>query len=458
MRNIGAFVVAVVLGGCATGTTAMPQASHAPEPVAIAVPEPALPLAAQASWTAGGAAADVAAEIEQALAADPSAADAGIAALRQRGQDGLDALLATLGERAATDEAARAVVTRVAAQLDAHASGLFWYTDRDAALARARAENKPVLSLRLLGRLDEELSCANSRFFRTAVYPNAEVADYLRRSFVLHWSSERPAPRITIDFGNGRKLERTITGNSIHYVLDSSGMVLDALPGLYGARAFIDALEPSRVRGSMPVDAQNLASIMREWHAAENLALLGRWRDELAVFGLAPVPAIVNGGTPSAATAAPIAVAKMAVEAPMVAASLPSADELAARTDDAAWQKLAVRALDRARLDGVSRALIRSKRPMAPTSDGARPIAGSELDRVFLALELRIAEDTVKNELGLHRRVHEWLAVDSPDFGALNERVYAELFLTPRSDPWLGLMPADTFTGLTNDGVEIGRR
>src|SRR5215204_5481362 len=39
---------------------------------------------------------------------------------------------------------------------------LFWYTDLEAAKAAARATGKPILSLRLLGRLDEEFSCANS--------------------------------------------------------------------------------------------------------------------------------------------------------------------------------------------------------------------------------------------------------------------------------------------------------
>jgi hypothetical protein len=41
--------------------------------------------------------------------------------------------------------------------------------------------------------------------------------------------------------------------------------------------------------------------------------------------------------------------------------------------------------------------------------------------------------------------------VDNLD--ALNERVYTELFLTPSSDPWLGLMPADTYTALERGGV-----
>jgi hypothetical protein len=32
---------------------------------------------------------------------------------------------------------------------------------------------------------------------------------------------------------------------------------------------------------------------------------------------------------------------------------------------------------------------------------------------------------------------------------------YAELFLTPSSDPWLGLAPPDVYTALENDG-QIG--
>ena len=40
-------------------------------------------------------------------------------------------------------------------------------------------------------------------------------------------------------------------------------------------------------------------------------------------------------------------------------------------------------------------------------------------------------------------QVHDWFATGhaSSDADALNERVYAELFLTPSSDPWLGLIP-----------------
>jgi len=35
---------------------------------------------------------------------------------------------------------------------------------------------------------------------------------------------------------------------------------------------------------------------------------------------------------------------------------------------------------------------------------------------------------------------------------ALNKRVYAELLQTPDYDEWLGLVPADTYSGLEKDG------
>src|SRR3989442_706572 len=65
-----------------------------------------------------------------------------------------------------------------------------------------------------------------------------DVSKFLREIFVLHWKSVRPVPKVTIDFGDGRVVERTITGNSIHYVLDGDGNVIDGIPGLYGPEAF----------------------------------------------------------------------------------------------------------------------------------------------------------------------------------------------------------------------------
>src|SRR5215468_2318791 len=142
---------------------------------------------------------------------------------RHMGPPGLDAWIYAHGTAPCRE------LDQLCAQKDAHTSLLYWFTDLDAAIAEARRARKPILSLRLLGRLDEELSCANSRFFRKLLYPEPRINQVLRRDFVLHWQSVRAVPRVTIDFGDGRRVERTLTGNSVHLVLDPLGRAARAV-------------------------------------------------------------------------------------------------------------------------------------------------------------------------------------------------------------------------------------
>src|SRR6267142_85329 len=86
----------------------------------------------------------------------------------------------------------KSALDSIARQRDSYVSRLYWFTDLEQAKAAALASGKPILSLRLLGNLDDELSCANSRFFRTTLYSNPRIAAAMRNGFVLHWSSERP--------------------------------------------------------------------------------------------------------------------------------------------------------------------------------------------------------------------------------------------------------------------------
>ncbi len=173
--------------------------------------------------------------------------------LRQLGPSGVDAFVARHGARPSP------ALDAVCAQRDAHTTLLYWFTDLDAARAEARRRARPILSLRLLGRLDEELSCANSRFFRKLLYPEPRINAVLRRDFVLHWESVRPVPRVTLDFGDGRRIERTLTGNSFHLVLDPDGRPVDALPGLFAPDAFLALLEQAfAFAGAAPHELRSL--------------------------------------------------------------------------------------------------------------------------------------------------------------------------------------------------------
>ncbi|HEY5922068.1 MAG TPA: hypothetical protein VIV11_10380 [Kofleriaceae bacterium] len=173
--------------------------------------------------------------------------------IRRSGPASLDLYLRLHGPAASSE------LDRVCAMKDAHTALLYWFTDLGAALAQARREKKPILSLRLLGRLDQELSCANSRFFRKLLYPDAQINRMLRDQFVLHWESVRPVPLVTINFGDGRRVERTLTGNSAHLVLDWRGRPVDVLPGLFDRDTFVLLLD--QARRFADVDRRELARL-----------------------------------------------------------------------------------------------------------------------------------------------------------------------------------------------------
>jgi hypothetical protein len=369
-----------------------------------------------------------------AISPDAEQREAAIRKLRALGPAGLTALLdahpASLTNAAQLDPKLRAALDAVGGQRDCLASRLFWYTDLEQAKAAAQKLGRPILSLRLLGRLDEDLSCANSRFFRTALYPNKEINQFLQNEFVLHWESVRPAPRITVDFGDGRKLERTITGNSIHYVLAADGRVIEALPGLYGPKAFLRELRAAAdaAREYQAASLDTRETFLREYHARCLTTAIASWSAELTQ---------VTGRRVTDAS-------RSALEREMT-------PEL--------WTALARLHHEDARLDSESRTLMRVKAPRAVDAGRitvSKMAVEDPLLRAMGEFERSMAEDTARNEYLLHSQIHEWFrAGESTDLRQLNNRVYAQLFLMPGNDPWLGLRPANVYSGLEFDGASM---
>ena len=259
----------------------------------------------------------------------------------------------------------RASLDAAAHQRDAAWSGLYWPTSLPEALAAAKREGKPVLSLRLLGNLDEELSCANSRFFRTALYANAAISEELRKNWILHWESVRPAPKVTIDFGDGRTLVRTITGNSLHYVLDAEGKARDVLPGLWAPGDFLRRVREAAAALEGPGGAHSASSPLKA-----NL---------------------------SSSSLDPNSISLMRAKAP--------------RMDDAAFARLVA------------------------------------------AFERTLAVDTAQNAQ-MRLSILPWLS-STPSLPALTDRIYRDAFLTPRSDPWLGLVAPDAYAAIEGDPAPV---
>lgn len=398
------------------------------------------PVVVAASFLAvPGHAPDLAALAAGATSGPERDAARAVAALREAGPAGLQALLAQGGDH---DARWHAAVDAVAAQKDADTSGLYWYTDLDRAVAAARAGGRPILSLRLLGRLDQEASCANSRFFRSVLYANEDVARALRENFVLHWQSVRPVPRVTIDMGDGRTLAGTVTGNSIHYVLDSSGRVVDGLPGLYGPQAFVRLLtEAARTaREAASRDGADWARVVARRHRE---ALKAAGGDAPGV----PVPVSAPGGSPGARAAGRLAMTKAAVEMPLLRGVTPVQSNLAQALETREVMRRAPSFRAECRLDAKSRAVVVRKQRQWLRAAGLEAPAP---EQIVEQVERALAADTARNETLLHPRLRAWFADGSagPSVDALNQRVYAELFLTPSSDPWLGLVDGGAFAAL----------
>ena len=394
-----------------------------------------------------------------------------IAELRALGPAGLNTLFQTyeseINEQvsnpllAATPEWRRlsTALDSVSQQKDSYLSGLYWYTDFAQAKAAARASGKPILSLRLLGKLNEEYSCANSRFFRTILYSNAEVSKLLREKYVLFWESERPAPRVTIDFGDGRKMERTLTGNSIHYILDSNGRVIDALPGLYGPAAFKRSLNQVLLALKEPSNNKLIAAALPYPRARLNEINVAWFADIQKTGGKIPAGLVVveqNGeGQPTAISAAPYAMTKVYSEANMLKAIIGAPAALGTITDQDTWNKIAQLHMADAQLDARSIGLIKRQTQRGFLAHSSKLKPDTALKALLQKLLVNIALDTVRNDYLFHTKLYGWLLVekDNADVNKLNKKVYAELFLTPASDPWLGLYSADAYTALESDGL-----
>lgn len=391
---------------------------------------------------------------------------AAIAELRAMGPEGLRILFETYDaelKRAATGQPVNeetwqrltAALDAVSQQRNSYAAGLYWYTDFDKALAAAKATGKPIISLRLLGNLTEEFSCANSRFFRAVLYANKDVSKYLGEHFILHWKSVRPAPRVTIDFGDGRKLERTLTGNSIHYVLDTNGLPVDALPGLYGPAAFMRGLQQAETVFKQ-IATKNPAErweTLRAYHNSRIQEIARQWASDVTKTG-GVVPADVvarierRKNNPGAIEVAPLAVTKSITEVDILKRITADATALEAATDISAWNKIAVLHSQEVRLDAGSIAFIKRQNETLRADDAL-------LAKTLQNLEQYLALDTVRNEYLMRTKLHGWFAAGrvAGDVERLNEQVYAQLFMTPRTDPWLGLYSPDVYTALDNGGL-----
>jgi hypothetical protein len=142
-----------------------------------------------------------------------------------------------------------------------------------------------------------------------------------------------------------------------------------------------------------------------------------------------------------------MAMVKMLTEATILSSINTGLESLGRVTDEATWRKIAARHMSDAQLDARSIGLIQR--------ETRKVLSQEELKNLLTRLQQNVALDTVRNEYLMRLKLYAWMLQDRGRSGldSFNDKVYSELFLTPASDPWLGLFTADTYMALEDSGV-----
>ena len=221
------------------------------------------------------------------------------------------------------------------------------------------------------------------------LFSDDQVAEFINHYFEPAWESVRPVPMVTIDFGRGHVLTRTLNGNIATYVCSGDGTMLDVLPGIYEPQTYVQQLDQF---------VKLFRWVRQDGDSA--VALAGYHRRQADALA---------GGQPTLVLAAgPVPVTKGLIERPL---------------------KLVLRPGEPAPAD------TETAQPQFDLSPRANPDTRQQLARWNL-----LAEDTRINERVRRLAIHRYLArcgtVSPSD---VTRWLYREVLHADLDDPYLGL-------------------
>ena len=231
------------------------------------------------------------------------------------------------------------------------------------------------------------------------LFSHPEIAARLNEGFECAWQSVRAVPKIEIDFGDGRRLERTLNGNVATLFCTPQGELYDLVPGIVSPEEYLARLgEASRLFAALS-------------SSPDPRRLVGRYHQESA---------------------------RLARLAPALARA-----EIELELHQADMAKMWVE-------HSLKKAL--GNLHLARTSETGRQGARQDAHGDPPAAENELAADTEHNRIHRYPLAHALLA-EQPlaPWDSLTSRVYREILGVDLDDPWLGLAPYVL-------GGELGRR
>lgn len=241
------------------------------------------------------------------------------------------------------------------------------------------------------------------------------VIELINSTFVPVWESVRPVPKVTIDFGNGHILKRTLQGNTVMYACLPDGRVVDALPGVYTPLQFISEMKRivEEIK-SFEASSGNIESRLAAWHRSQVTDAIRTERMRITL-------------------------SKRIVESPLLAAlgiriaGGPSAPPPAAPAD----LKTAFRAVS-SRIEDMSHLPSTAEQIRASYAQGGRQLSAEEIGKQA------VQQDSENNVRLVRPAVHMLLATYDPlpTPTSCRDTIYREILRVPIDDPNLGLMAA----------------
>jgi hypothetical protein len=219
------------------------------------------------------------------------------------------------------------------------------------------------------------------------LFSNREVAAAINQWFEPIWESVRDVPTVSVDFGHGVTVTRTLHGNIATWVCDSRGDVLDVLPGIYEPVTYVSRLDQLRLLANYVERPGSSPDRLRVYHQGQAGAL----RHEQ------PTPRFVNTA----------GMAKAAIERTTLAVLAPGVPESGEAKAGSSLLTLA----------------------------GAERELGMDQD-----LWSRLIEDTRLNERQRRLQIHDKLVFSKGVRPAeLTRWLYREVLHSDLDDPYLGL-------------------
>lgn len=97
-------------------------------------------------------------------------------------------------------------------------------------------------------------------------FSDDKIAKYLNANFECSWETLRPVPQVLIDFGNGRKLRRTLVGNIATWYCSPDAIPIDVVPGLSTKKEYLRRAEMAVELSSELAKVKDKTDLLLRYH------------------------------------------------------------------------------------------------------------------------------------------------------------------------------------------------